>query len=74
MIFEGEPTGMVDNFTMDLDPGYRYVEKFRCGFQWFMMESRHFILKILSKLKNEYESLVSFNGQLTTFRVSIEED
>ena len=28
MIFKGKPTGIIHNFTMDVDPGYEYTEKF----------------------------------------------
>ena len=30
MIFEGQRTGILYNFTMDVDPGYKNIEKF-CG-------------------------------------------
>ena len=39
------------NFTMDVDLGYRYMEKFRGGVQWDMMESKDVISKICFKLK-----------------------
>ena len=28
MIFKGKRTGIIHNFTMDVDPGYKYSEKF----------------------------------------------
>ena len=31
---------------MDVNPGYRYIEKFRGGIQWYMMESKDFISNI----------------------------
>ena len=31
MIIDGKRTGIIHNFTMDVDPGYRYIEKFRSG-------------------------------------------
>ena len=58
---------------MDVDPGYKYIEKFRGGVQWFMMESKDIISSSCSKLKKENNQLVSFNGQSITFRLSIEE-
>ena len=33
MIFEGKRTGILLNITMDADPGYKYIEKFRGGIQ-----------------------------------------
>ena len=33
LIFKGRRTGVIHNFTMDVDPGYKYVEKFRGGVQ-----------------------------------------
>ena len=38
MIFKGKRSGIIHNFTMDVDPGYKYIEKFRGGVQWYMME------------------------------------
>ena len=35
MIFRGKRSGIIHNFTMDVDPGYKYIEKFRGGVQWF---------------------------------------
>ena len=73
MIFEGKRTGIIHNFTMDVDPGYKYIEKFRGGVMWYMMESKDIISSICFKLKNENGNLVSFNGQSITFRLSIKE-
>ena len=58
---------------MDVDPGYKYIEKFRGGVQWYMKESKDIISRICLKLKNENGKLVSFNGQSITFRLSIKE-
>ena len=73
MIFKGKRSGIIQNFTMDVDPGYKYIEKFRGGVQWYMMESKDIISSICFKLKNENGNLVSFNGQSVTFRLSIKE-
>ena len=73
MIFRGKRSGIIHNFTMDVDPGYKYIEKFRGGVQWYMMESKDIISSICFKLKNENGNLVSFNGQIFTFRLSIKE-
>ena len=58
---------------MDVDPGYKYVEKFRGGLMWYMMERKDIISSICFKLKNENNQIVSFNGQSLTFRLSIKE-
>ena len=73
MIFRGKRSGIIHNFTMDVDPGYKYIEKFRGGVQWYMMESKDLISSICFKLKNENNQIVSFNGQSVTFRLSIKE-
>ena len=73
MIFKGKRTGIIHNFTMDVDPGYKYIEKFRGGIQWYMMESKDIISSNNFKLKNENRNLVPFNGQSVTFRLSIKE-
>ena len=43
MIFRGKRSGLIRNFTIDVDPGYKYNEKFRGGVQWYMMESKDII-------------------------------
>ena len=73
MLSRGKRSGIFHNFTMDVNPGYKYIEKFRGGVQWYMMESKDFISSICFKLKNENNHLVSFNGQSLTFRLSIKE-
>ena len=73
MIFKGKRSGIIHNFTMDVDPGYKYIEKFRGNIQWYMMESRDIISSICFKIKNENNQIVSFNGQSITFRLSIKE-
>ena len=73
MIFKCKRSGIIHNFTMDVDPGYKYIEKFRGNIQWYMMESKDIISSINFRLKNENENLVSFNGQGITFRLSIKE-
>ena len=73
MIFKRKRSGIIHNFTMTVDPGYKYVEKFSGGISWYMLESKDFISSINFKLKNESSQLVSFNGQSVTFRLSIKE-
>ena len=73
MIFKGERSGIVDSLTMDVDPGYKYIEEIRGGEQWYMMESKDSISSICFILKIENHQLVSFNGQSITFRLSIKE-
>ena len=53
MIFKSERTGIIHHFTMDFDPGYEYIEKFRGGVQWYMMESREIISSNCFKLLYE---------------------
>ena len=38
---------------MDVNPGYKYIEKFRGGVQWYMMESKDNISSFSFKIKNE---------------------
>ena len=73
VIFKGRRSGIIRNFTMDVDPGYKYIEKFRGGISWYMLKTMDFISSINFKLKNENNELVSFNGQSVTFRLSIKE-
>ena len=73
MIFKGKRSGIFHDFTMDVDPGYKYIEKFRGGIQWYMMDSKDFISITNFKLKIENGNLVSFNGQTIIFSLSIQE-
>ena len=73
MIFKGRRSGIIFIFTMDVDPGYKYIHKFRGGIQCYMMELKDIISSICFKLKNENIQIVSFNGQSATFRLSIKE-
>ena len=73
MIFRGKRSGTIHNFTMDVNLGYKYVEKFRGGVQWYMMESKDIISSICFKLKNEINQIIPFNGQNIIFRLSIKE-
>ena len=73
VIFKGKKSGVIHNFTMDVDPGYEYIEKFRVGVQWYMVESKDNFPNNCFKLKNENNQLVSFNRQSITFRLSITE-
>ena len=73
MTFKDKRSGIIHNFTMDVDPGYNYIKKFRGGVQWYMMESKDVILSINFELKKENGILVSFNGQSVTFRLSIKD-
>ena len=73
MIFRGKRSGIIHNFTRDVDRGYKFVESFGGGVQWYMMESKDIISRICFKLKNENNKLVSFNGKSITFRLSINE-
>ena len=73
MIFKGKRTGIIHNFVLDVSPGYGYIEKFRGGLQWYMMESKDIISSICFKLINENNQLVSFNGQSVTFGLSVKE-
>ena len=71
MIFKGRKSIFIHNWTMTLDPDYKYVEKFSGGISWYMMQSKEIISSICFKLKNENIQLVSFNSQSITFRLSI---
>ena len=73
MISKGQRCGILHNFTKDIDPGYKYIEKIRGGVQWYIIESKDVVSSISFKLKDENNQLVSFNGQSITIRLSIEE-
>ena len=71
MIFKCKRSGIVHNWTMTVDPGYKCVESFTGGITWYTMETKGIISRICFKLKNENGNLVSINVQSVTFRLSI---
>ena len=73
VIFKSQKSGIVHTFTMNGNPGYKYIEKFRGGVQWSMMESKDVISSIYFKLKNENNQFLSSNGQSVSFRLSVKE-
>ena len=73
MIFRGRRTGIIMNFTMQVSPGYKIVNGFDGGVQWYMMESKDVISSFNFRIENENGNLVSFNGQSISFRLSIRE-
>ena len=74
MIFRGKRSVIIHKFTLDISPGYNYVERFRGGLQWYLMRSKDIFSRICFKLKNENIELVSFNSQPMTFGLSIKEN
>ena len=61
-------------FTMHVDPGYKFIEIFRLGIQYFMWKSKDFNSKVSFELKIDNVNLVFFNGQSLTFTLSIKKD
>ena len=72
-IIRGKRSGIFQQFSTDVDPGYKKIAKFRGGIQWYKMETKDFISSISFKYKTENGSLASFNGRNLTFSSSIEE-
>ena len=73
MIFKGKRSRIIHKITMDVDPCYKNMEKFRGGVQWYMINKYDFISNISFKLKNENGELVSLNGQSIIFRLPIKD-
>ena len=45
MIFNGKGRIIIHNFTIDVDPIYKYIENFRGCIQWCRMESKRLFFK-----------------------------
>ena len=58
---------------MKVSPGYKFVNRFDGGVQWYMMESKDVISRSTFGIKNKSGNLVSFNGQSISFGLSIRE-
>ena len=56
MVFKGKGREKTHIFTMDVDPGYKNIDKFTGGFQWYLTSSNVFISNIIFKLKIENEN------------------
>ena len=65
-------SGVNHNWTMTVNPGYKYVESFAGGITSFMMEIKDVIPGKSFKLKKINE-LLSFNRQSISFRLKIRE-
>ena len=73
LIFKGKRSGIIHVWSIDVNPGWKFIEKFRRGVQWYMLESKDLISINCFKIKNGNNKLVSLNGQSITFRLSIKE-
>ena len=73
MALKGKTNGIIHNWTMTVDPGYKELEKFAGGISWYMRDSRDFISSIRFKLKNENNEIVSFYCRSITFPLSIKQ-
>ena len=73
IFFNGKRSGKILNFTMDVDPGYKFFEKIRAGLQWFMLESKDFISNVSVFINNEIGNLIYVNSQSNTFRLSFKQ-
>ena len=67
--FRGKRSGIIHNWSMSVNPGYKFIERFSGGITWYMIESKDIISSISFKLKIENNELVSFSGQSITFRL-----
>ena len=43
MIFKGKIYEFINNWSMDVNPGYKYIERFSRGITWFMKDSKDVI-------------------------------
>ena len=50
MIYRGKQSNIIHNWTMTVNPGYKYVERFAGGIAWYKMESKDIISSICFKL------------------------
>ena len=73
MIFKGKRSGIIQYFTMDVNPGFKYIENFQCGVVYYRMESKNIFSSICFYLKNVSNQIVSLNCQNITFRLPIKE-
>ena len=58
---------------MDVDSGYKYVNKFRSGAQSYMMGNKYFISNVSFELENENGIIISSKGRSIMIHLSIKE-
>ena len=63
MTYKQKRSGIIHNWTMTVNPGYKYVESFARGITEYLMETEDVSSSTSFKLKNESNGLVLFNGQ-----------
>ena len=51
MSYRGKQSNIIHNWTMTVNPGYKYVERFFGGISWYMMKNKDIISSICFKLK-----------------------
>ena len=51
MIFKSKGSRIIHNLTMDVDPGYKYIEKFRGGVQWYYDGIERYHFKYMFQIK-----------------------
>ena len=51
MIYKQKRSGIIHNWIMTVNPGYKYVESFAGGLTWYMIESEDVISRFSFKLK-----------------------
>ena len=73
MIFKGKRSGISHNWTVTVDAGYKYTDKFVGGIIWYMTQSKDVVSSISFEVKNENNQLVSVNGQSISLRLSLKE-
>ena len=55
---------------MDVDPGYKHIEKFCGDLHWYIMKSKDFFQVLVLDWKIENNPIVWFIGQSRTFRLT----
>ena len=46
MIFKGRRSGIIHNFTMNVSPGYKFLEKFSGGVSWYIKQSKDIVSSV----------------------------
>ena len=66
MIFKGNRSGKTMNFTTQVSPGYKFINRFEGGVHWYMMEAKDVISSICCKLKKKITN--SFHSTVNQYR------
>ena len=73
MIIKGDKSGIIHNWSFDVNPDWLYVEQFRGEIIWHDLIQTYQKNSMTFKLIDKDKKLVSLNGDNVVFTISIQD-